>query len=169
MKRAKAMRTLSGDFSCAVASSASRGLSSSRKESAMTVRRSRWHWVFLLAACAMPAIYSSAATSATAYDAEKFAASTMKTRAIPLSFQGSRSADTPVKDPAYFGDVPITVVGVYGATTIDMLSSGPLILVQWPDECCSSSQRWHTRSHAQHAPANATASPAHIFFLWPDS
>jgi hypothetical protein len=132
---------------------------------------SRRRWIVLLAACFIPVINCSAATPATdRYAAEHPGAATAWASTMRHSLQRAPLADAPsAGSAAYFGDVPMTVVGVYGATMLDMLSGGPLVLVRWPDDCCSRSQRWHTGRHAQSAPANSKTDGAHIFFLWPES
>ncbi|MCI0150266.1 hypothetical protein KNO81_30815 [Paraburkholderia sediminicola] len=63
----------------------------------------------------------------------------------------------------YFADIPMTVVGTYGRTTLDMLSSGPFMLVKWPDGCCPEGKRWRTDDTRQsHGGDNQ-----HVIFLWP--
>ncbi|CAE6818577.1 hypothetical protein R75461_05993 [Paraburkholderia nemoris] len=72
---------------------------------------------------------------------------------------------TPANEMAtpYFADIPMTVVGTYGRTTLDMLSSGPFMLVKWPDGCCPESKRWRTDDTRQsHGGDNQ-----HVIFLWP--
>jgi hypothetical protein len=77
---------------------------------------------------------------------------------------GTRGA-TPANETAtpYFADIPVTVVGAYGRTTLDMLSSGPFMLVKWPNGCCPDSRRWHT-GDMRH---KHTDDDQHVIFLWP--
>lgn len=63
----------------------------------------------------------------------------------------------------YFPDIPMRVVSAYGRTTLDMLSSGPFLLVKWPDGCCPDSRRWHT-GDTRHT---HTGDDQHVIFLWP--
>ncbi|WP_377779177.1 hypothetical protein [Paraburkholderia dipogonis] len=63
----------------------------------------------------------------------------------------------------YFADIPMTIVGVYGHTTLDMLSSGPFMLVKWPDGCCPQSRRWRPADTRQGHADDAQ----HVNFLWP--
>lgn len=63
----------------------------------------------------------------------------------------------------YFPDIPMRVVGAYGRTTLDMLSSGPFMLVKWPSGCCPDSRRWHT-GDTRH---KHTGDDQHVIFLWP--
>lgn len=135
----------------------------------MTTHRSRWFGVVLLAACAMPVIHCCAATYATDRYAEISGTGTAWTATLGLSLQGGRLANSSAKRATYFEDIPMTVAGVYGATMLDMLSSGPLMLVQWPNDCCASNRRWHTGQHAAYAPASSKADPVHVFFLWHES
>lgn len=132
---------------------------------------SRRRWTVLLAACFIPAINCSAAARATDCQADHPGAASAWASTLRDSLQHTQLADARSvgSATAYFGDVPTTVVGVYGATMLDMLSGGPLVLVKWPDGCCSASQRWHTGRHAQSEPANPDTDGAHIFFLWPES
>ncbi|RDJ98252.1 hypothetical protein DLM46_34400 [Paraburkholderia lacunae] len=55
------------------------------------------------------------------------------------------------------------VVSAYGRTTLDMLSSGPFMLVKWPNGCCPDSRRWHTED-TRH---KHTGDDQHVIFLWP--
>ncbi|AJZ56657.1 hypothetical protein OI25_7467 [Paraburkholderia fungorum] len=63
----------------------------------------------------------------------------------------------------YFADIPMTVAGTYDRTTLDMLSSGPFMLVKWPDGCCPESRRWRTE-HLRHS---HPGDDLHVIFLWP--
>ncbi|SFU24087.1 hypothetical protein SAMN05192563_1024157 [Paraburkholderia aspalathi] len=63
----------------------------------------------------------------------------------------------------YRADIPVTVVGAYGHTTLDMLLSGPFILVRWPKGCCPENGRWHTGDTSQ----SHTGENQHVIFLWP--
>jgi hypothetical protein len=63
----------------------------------------------------------------------------------------------------YFADILMTVVGVYGHTTLEMLSSGPFMLVKWPDGCCPKSRRWRPGDSRQ----RHTGDDKHVNFLWP--
>lgn len=131
---------------------------------------SRRRLMLLLAACVIPVINCSAAVRAVDRYVEPSGAATAWASNMRHSFQYARLADTQSAGAAaYFGDVPITVIGVYGATMLDMLSGGPLLLVKWPNDCCSPGQSWHTRWHAQSAPADSRAEGTHIFFLWRES
>jgi hypothetical protein len=62
----------------------------------------------------------------------------------------------------YFADILMTVVGVYGHTTLEMLSSGPFMLVKWPDGCCPKSRRWRPGDSRQRH-----GDDKHVNFLWP--
>lgn len=64
---------------------------------------------------------------------------------------------------SYFTDIPMTVVGAYGRTSLDMLSSGPFTLVKWPNGCCPESRRWRTGDTRR----NLTGDDQHVIFLWP--
>ncbi|OAJ52823.1 hypothetical protein A6V36_36660 [Paraburkholderia ginsengiterrae] len=57
----------------------------------------------------------------------------------------------------------MTVVGAYGRTTLDMLSSGPFMLVKWPNGGCPESRRWRTGDTRR----NPTGGDQHVIFLWP--
>ena len=63
----------------------------------------------------------------------------------------------------YFPDIPMRVVSAYGRTTLDMLSSGPFMLVKWPNGCCPDSRRWHTEDLRR----KHTGDDQHVIFLWP--
>lgn len=77
--------------------------------------------------------------------------------------QAGRRREMPGNTTApYFTDVPMTVVGVYGRTTLDMLSSGPFMLVKWPDGCCPESRRWRAGDTGQGPAGDAR----HVDFLW---
>ncbi|HEY4298620.1 MAG TPA: hypothetical protein VGM85_19265 [Paraburkholderia sp.] len=128
--------------------------------------------MLLLAACMMPVVNCCAAARAADRYPQHAGGATAWAGKMRHSLQRARLADAPpAQSAAYFGDVPMTVVGVYGATMLDMLSGGPLVLVKWPNDCCSSRQRWHTGHgpQARSAPANSKADRAHTFFLWPES
>jgi hypothetical protein len=60
-----------------------------------------------------------------------------------------------------------SVIGVYGGTVVDQLSSGAIVLVKWPNG--SMHETWTTRSHGYRLPVNPATKAAHIFFLWPES
>ena len=64
---------------------------------------------------------------------------------------------------SYFADIPMTVVGAYGRTTLDMVSSGPFLLVKWPNDCCPESRRWRTGDMRRNPPGD----DQHVIFLWP--
>jgi hypothetical protein len=129
----------------------------------------RRHWAGLFAACVIPLIHCGAAAGAAElYAQQGGAVSAWAHTAVRNPLRLAQPAVMPSRPPpAYFGDVPVTVVGVYGATMLDMLSGGPLLLVRWPNECCSARQRWHTRRPTDSMPADANG--AHIFFLWPQA
>ncbi|KAA1013186.1 hypothetical protein FVF58_10510 [Paraburkholderia panacisoli] len=130
---------------------------------------SQWRWVVILAACVIPVMHCAATARATdLYVEHGGAASAWANNAAHNSLQRAQPAVVfSGQTAAYFGDVPFTVVGVYGATMLDMLSGGPLVLVRWPNDCCSARQRWHTRRPMDNTPADPPG--AHIFFLWPES
>jgi hypothetical protein len=129
---------------------------------------SRWRWMIPFAACVGVFINCSAAQRESGRYVEHSGAVSASPIKMSPFLQHVRLADTSsAQAAAYFGDVPTTVVGVYGATTLDMLSSGPLVLVKWPDGCCSPSQRWHTRRSSENSPASPKEERAHTFFLWP--
>lgn len=73
-----------------------------------------------------------------------------------------RATSIPSNVASHFPDVPMTIVGVYGATTLTLLSSGPLVLVSWPRGCCGESHRWRLG----HAPATKGRDGRHVYFLW---
>ncbi|CAG4890460.1 hypothetical protein [Paraburkholderia saeva] len=60
-------------------------------------------------------------------------------------------------------DIPMTVVGVYGLTTLNTLSSGPFMLLKWPDGCCPEGRRWRPAGTGQ----NHAGEGQHVNFLWP--
>lgn len=130
---------------------------------------SQRRWAGLFAACVIPLIHCSAAARAAEFHAEQGGPmSAWAHTAMRNPLQLAQPVVMPSRrTPAYFGYVPITVVGVYGATMLDMLSGGPLLLVRWPNECCSARQRWHTRRPTDSMPADAHGT--HIFFLWPQT
>jgi hypothetical protein len=134
---------------------------------------SRRRWAMMLAACAMPALCSAAGDASV--NGRYIEYSVARSWAVTLrdSLQGAQANVVPAAPTAnYFGDVPFNVIGVYGATMLDMLSAGPLVLVRWPDGCCTSKQRWHTRNTRRatgSTPDNVDSNSAHIFFLWPES
>ena len=130
---------------------------------------SRRRWAGVFAACVIPFIHCSAAARAAELYAEQGGAmSAWADTAMRNPLRLGQPVVIPSRrTPAYFGYVPTTVVGVYGATMLDMLSGGPLLLVRWPNECCSATQRWHTRRPTDNMPADANGT--HIFFLWPQA
>lgn len=74
------------------------------------------------------------------------------------------AADPVTEAPtSWFSDVPVTVAGVYGPTTLDLLSGGPFVLVEWPDGCCSDNGKWRTGDTGQ----DRTRGGQHVIFLWP--
>lgn len=79
----------------------------------------------------------------------------------PLRTLGATPANGMVT--SYFTDIPMTVVGAYGRTTLDVLSSGPFMLVKWPNGCCPEIGRWHTGDTRR----NPTGDDQHVIFLWP--
>lgn len=72
------------------------------------------------------------------------------------------AAPTTEASAPYFSDIPIRVVSAYGRTTLDMLSSGPFVLVTWPKGCCPDSGRWHM-GDTRH---KHTGDDRHVIFLW---
>ncbi|MGF6639518.1 hypothetical protein OKW39_006735 [Paraburkholderia sp. MM6662-R1] len=60
-----------------------------------------------------------------------------------------------------------SVIGVYGGTVVDQLSSGAVLLVRWPNG--SPHEAWTARSHGYGLPVDPAANGAHVFFLWPES
>ncbi|RZF30610.1 hypothetical protein EVC45_06510 [Paraburkholderia sp. UYCP14C] len=60
-----------------------------------------------------------------------------------------------------------SVIGVYGGTVVDQLSSGAVVLVKWPNG--SPHEAWGDRSHGYRLPVDPAADAAHVFFLWPES
>ena len=60
-----------------------------------------------------------------------------------------------------------SVIGVYGGTVLDQLSSGAVVLVKWPNG--SLRERWGARSHGYWLPVDHATNAAHVFFLWPES
>ncbi|WP_131542650.1 hypothetical protein [Paraburkholderia hospita] len=139
------------------------------KDRVMKRDLSRLHRVVMRAACVIPLICCCAAAQATGNCPEDIGVATAFASNMHHLLKRARPAVAPSPEsPAYFDNVPMTVIGVYGATMLDMLSGGPLVLVRWPDDCCSPAQRWHTGRHAERAPANPNKDGAHIFFLWPE-
>jgi hypothetical protein len=63
----------------------------------------------------------------------------------------------------YFTDIPMTVVGSYGDTALNMLSNGPFMLVKWPGGCCPDGSRWHAGTTRR----SRTGDGQHVIFLWP--
>lgn len=130
---------------------------------------SRPRSAIVLAMWFFPVVCCSAAARASGHEVEPASIATAWASDLDLSLQQVKPALVPsVRSAPYFDDVPMTVLGVYGATVLDMLSGGPLVLVKWPGDCCSPSQRWHTGRRAEGASANRQKNGAHIFFLWPD-
>lgn len=60
-----------------------------------------------------------------------------------------------------------SVIGVYGGTVVDQLSSGAVVLVKWPNG--SPHETWTARSHGYRLCVDPATSAAHVFFLWPQS
>jgi hypothetical protein len=60
-------------------------------------------------------------------------------------------------------DITMTVVGVYGLTTLNILSNGPFMLLKWPDGCCPESWGWRPAGIGQ----SYTGEGQHVNFLWP--
>ncbi|PQV53142.1 hypothetical protein [Paraburkholderia sp. BL21I4N1] len=130
---------------------------------------SRPRSAIMLAAWVFPVVCCSAAARATGHVAEPASVVTAWARDRDVSLQQAKPALVPlVRSTPYFDDVPMTVFGVYGATVLDMLAGGPLVLVKWPGDCCSPGQKWHTGGLAEGASANRQKDGAHIFFLWPN-
>ncbi|MCC8400829.1 hypothetical protein LJ655_02770 [Paraburkholderia sp. MMS20-SJTN17] len=60
-----------------------------------------------------------------------------------------------------------SVIGVFGGTVVDQLSSGAVVLVKWPNG--SPHERWTAHSRGYGLPVDPAANAAHVFFLWPES
>jgi hypothetical protein len=60
-----------------------------------------------------------------------------------------------------------SVIGVYGGTVINQLSSGAVVLVKWPNG--SPHENWTARARGYRLPADPATNAAHVFFLWPES
>jgi hypothetical protein len=74
-----------------------------------------------------------------------------------------RGPSAPACDEGVLG----SVIGVYGGTVVDQLSSGVVVLVTWPNG--SPRERWSARSHGYWLPVDHATNAAHVFFLWPES
>jgi hypothetical protein len=83
--------------------------------------------------------------------------------------RADRMSDARAAPSPYFADIPMTVTGVYGGTMLDMLAGGPILLVRWPNGCCSRSHRWHIGHSGAITPVHPKSDRAHVFFLWPQS
>ena len=97
------------------------------------------------------------------------------TCAVPLAYAFSPAQDndriqSPMRDScpaACDSEVRSGVIGVYGGTVVDQLSSEAVVLVKWPDG--SSRERWTDPSHGYRLPVDHATHSAHVFFLWPES
>ncbi|MGF6485996.1 hypothetical protein [Paraburkholderia sp. JPY419] len=95
--------------------------------------------------------------------------------AVPLAHAFSPEQETgryqqPMRDPCAASrdtEVRSSVIGVYGGTVVDQLSSGAVVLVKWPNG--SPHEAWTARSHSHGLPVDPAANAAHVFFLWPES
>lgn len=95
--------------------------------------------------------------------------------AIPLAYACSPAQENdPYPQPmrgsctaACDTGVRSSVIGVYGGTVVDQLSSGAVVLVKWPNG--SPHESWTARSRRSRLPVDPAANAAHIFFLWPES
>ncbi len=116
----------------------------------------RRYAVALAAACVVPAAYACEPARFSGRYERPAGAHDQWTR---FAAGGSRLATE------YSAGVPITVIGSYGGTVLDLLSDGNVVLVKWPED--SPHEKWRGQWHS--TPVNSEADGAHIFFLWPDS